>query len=536
MLNFPRWKALSIFFAVVLGMIFALPNLVNHDTWQRLPLVNGLKPLVLGLDLQGGSHVLLEVDRNELEGQLAKQLIADIRQTLREQKITYTGLGRVSKGVSVRITNPEQGDRAMEALRRLSQPVSAGLFGSAGNLNNDFEIRRDNDLIVFGITQAGLDAKIGRAIQQSLEIITKRINALGTTEPTIQRQGVDRILIQVPGLQDPNRLKALLGQTAKLQFRLVCESQPQSETDRPPPDCEEVADRDNQQQKLWVQTSSRATVDGEDLTDAQPTFDRRSNEPVVSFRFNQKGSLRFGKLTQENVGKPFAIVLDNRVVSAPVINEPILGGTGQISGRFTTQEASDLAIVLRSGALPAKLTVVEERTVGPSLGSDSIRAGVIATLIGTLGVVVFMLVGYGFFGLIANIALFANLAMLVGLLSALGATLTLPGIAGLLLTLGMAVDSNVLVYERIREEWRGGRSPVSAIETGFRAALATIVDANLTTFIAVAVLFGLGSGPVRGFAVTLGLGIATTVFTAFTLSRLIIAYWLSWSRPKTVPL
>jgi protein-export membrane protein SecD len=535
MLNFPRWKALSILFAVVLGIIFTLPNIVSHDTWQRLPLVNGLKPLVLGLDLQGGSHVLLEVDRNELEGQLAKQLIADIRQTLREQKITYTGLGRVNKGVSVRITNPEQADRAMEALRKLSQPVSTGLFDTGG-FNNDFELRRNNDLIVFGITPAGLDAKVGRAIQQSLEIIGKRINALGTTEPTIQRQGVDRILIQVPGLQDPERLKALLGQTAKLQFRLVCESQPQSATDRPPPDCEEVPDRENQQQILWVQTSSRATVDGEDLTDAQPTFDQRTNEPVVSFRFNQKGALRFGRLTQENVSKPFAIVLDNRVVSAPVINEPILGGTGQISGRFTTQEASDLAIVLRSGALPAKLTVVEERTVGPSLGSDSIRAGVVATLIGTVGVVIFMLAGYGFFGLIANIALFANLAMLVGLLSALGATLTLPGIAGLLLTLGMAVDSNVLVFERIREEWRGGRSPVSAIETGFRAALATIVDANLTTFIAVAVLFGLGSGPVRGFAVTLGLGIITTVFTAFTLSRLIIAYWLSWSRPKTVPL
>jgi len=536
MLNFPRWKALSIWFCVVLGMIFSLPNMVHHDTWQRLPLVNGLKPVVLGLDLQGGSHVLLEVDRNELESQLAKQLIADIRQTLREQKISYTGLGRVSKGVSVRITNPENIDRALEALRKLSQPVSTGLFGSGGSLSKDFDISRDNDLIVFGITQAGLDAKIGRAIQQSLEIVGKRINALGTTEPTIQRQGVDRILIQVPGLQDPERLKALLGQTAKLQFRLVCEGQPQSETDRPPPDCEEVADRDNQQQKLWVQTSSRATVDGEDLTDAQPTFDRRTNEPVVSFRFNQKGALRFGKLTQENVGKPFAIVLDNKVVSAPVINEPILGGTGQISGRFTTQEASDLAIVLRSGALPAKLTVVEERTVGPSLGSDSIRSGIIATVIGTGGVIFLMLVGYGFFGLIADFALFAHLVIVVGLLSMLGATLTLPGIAGLLLTLGMAVDSNVLVYERIREEWRSGRSPVSAIDTGFRAALATVVDANVTAFIAVVVLFSFGTGPVRGFAVTLGLGILTTVFTAFTLSRLIIAYWLRSSSPKEVPL
>jgi SecD/SecF fusion protein len=535
MLNFPRWKTLAIIFAVVLGIIFALPNAVDKQAWSKLPLVHELQPMVLGLDLQGGSHVLLEVDRVDLQNQLAKQMIGDIRQTLREQKIAYSGLGRSSTGVSVRITNPADVDRAMPALRRLSQPIDTGLFGG-GSFSNEFNIRRDGNLVAFDLTRPGLEAKIGRAIQQSLEIIGKRINALGTTEPTIQRQGVDRILIQVPGLQDPERLKALLGQTAKLQFRLVCETQPQAEGERAPVECEEVPDRQDPKQVLWVQTSSRATVEGEDLTDAQPTFDQRTNEPIVSFRFNQKGALRFGKLTQENVGRPFAIVLDNKVVSAPVINEPILGGTGQISGRFTTQEANDLAIVLRSGALPAKLTVVEERTVGPSLGSDSIRSGVFATVIGTIGVVIFMLVGYGFFGLIANIALFANLAMLVGLLSLLGATLTLPGIAGLLLTLGMAVDSNVLVFERIREEWRSGRSPVSAIETGFRAALATVVDANVTTFVAVAVLFGLGSGPVRGFAVTLGLGIITTVFTAFTLTRLIIAYWLWSYRPKAVPL
>jgi protein-export membrane protein SecD len=535
MLNFPRWKTLSIIFSVILGVIFALPNVVDRQAWSKVPLLHDLQPMVLGLDLQGGSHVLLEVDRADLENQLSKQLIGDIRQTLREQKIAYSGLGRSGLGVTVRITNPADVDRARSALGRLSQPIDTGLFGS-GAINNEFNIRRDGQLITFELTRAGLEAKIGRAIQQSLEIIGRRINALGTTEPTIQRQGVDRILIQVPGLQDPERLKALLGQTAKLQFRLVCEAQPQSAGERPPAECEEVPDQDNPEQVLWVQTSSRATVDGEDLTDAQPTFDNRTNEPIVSFRFNQKGALRFGKLTQENVGRPFAIVLDNKVVSAPVINEAILGGTGQISGRFTTQEANDLAIVLRSGALPAKLTVVEERTVGPSLGSDSIRAGVFATLIGTIGVLIFMLVGYGFFGLIANLALFANLAMLIGLLSLLGATLTLPGIAGLLLTLGMAVDSNVLVFERVREEWRRGRTPVSAIETGFREALATVVDANVTTFIAVAVLFGLGSGPVRGFAVTLGLGIITTVFTAFTLTRLIIAYWLWSYRPKEVPL
>jgi protein-export membrane protein SecD len=535
MLNFPRWKSISILLAVVLGVIFALPNVVGREIWSKLPVLHDLHPLVLGLDLQGGSHVLLEVDRADLNNQLAKQLIGDIRQALREQKIAYSGLGRAGAGVNVRITNPDDVSRAMSTLGKLSQPVNTGFFGS-GVASNDFNIRREGEVITFDPTKAGLEAKIGRAIQQSLEIIGRRINALGTTEPTIQRQGVDRILIQVPGLQDPERLKALLGQTAKLQFRLVCESQPQVAGERPPVDCEAVPDLKNTQQMLWVQTSSRATVDGEDLTDAQPTFDNRTNEPIVSFRFNQKGALRFGKLTQENVGRPFAIVLDNKVVSAPVINEPILGGTGQISGRFTTQEANDLAIVLRSGALPARLTVVEERTVGPSLGSDSIRAGVIATVIGTIGVVVFMLVGYGFFGLIANIGLLAHLSITVGLLSVLGATLTLPGIAGLLLTLGMAVDSNVLVYERIREESRAGRSPVNAIETGFRAALATIVDANMTTMIAVVVLFMLGSGPVRGFAVTLGIGTATTVFTAFTFSRLIIAYWLWSYRPKVVPL
>jgi protein-export membrane protein SecD len=535
MLHFSRWKALSILAAVFLGLLFALPNAFDQATWQRLPLVGELSPIVLGLDLQGGSHVLLEVDRADLETQLSKQLIADIRQSLREQKIKYSGLGRSGEAVSVRITDSADLDRALTELRKLSQPVATGIFGT-GSMTNEFDVSREGDVVRFVFTRGGLESKISRAVEQSLEILGKRIDDLGTREPTIQRQGVDRILIQVPGLQDPERLKDLIGKTAKLQFKLLCDSQPDdAEADKPPLDCEEFPMREAGAPPLWVQTSSRATVEGGDLVNAQVAQDQ-NNQIVVSFRFNQKGALRFGKLTQENVGRPFAIILDNVVMSAPVINEPILGGTGQISGRFTTEEASDLAIVLRSGALPAKLTVVEERTVGPSLGSDSIRAGVIATFIGLIGVVAFMVVGYGLFGVFANIALLANLVMLVGLLSFMGATLTLPGIAGLLLTLGMAVDSNVLVYERIREEWRSGRSPVSAIETGFRAAMATIIDANLTTLIAVAVLFGVGSGPVRGFAVTLGLGIFTTVFTAFTLTRLIIAWWLGATRPKEVPL
>lgn len=534
MLNFSRWKSLSILVAVFIGLLFALPNAVDQTFWKRLPLIGGLNPMVLGLDLQGGSHVLLEVDRKDLETQLSKQLIADIRQSLREQKIRYSGLGRAGDAVTVRITDAADHDKALAELKKLSQPVASGIFGT-GSIMNEFDVRREADVISFTFTTGGLESKISRAVEQSLEILGKRIDDLGTKEPTIQRQGVDRIVIQVPGLQDPERLKELIGKTAKLQFKLLCESQPGVEADKPPLECEEFPAPEEEVPRLWVQTSSRATVEGGDLVNAQPAFDQ-NNQPIVSFRFNQKGALRFGKLTQENVGRRFAIILDNVVMSAPVINEPILGGSGQISGRFTTEEAGDLAIVLRSGALPAKLTVVEERTVGPSLGSDSVRAGVIATVIGLVGVVAFMVIGYGLFGVFANIALLANLVMLVGLLSVMGATLTLPGIAGLLLTLGMAVDSNVLVYERIREEWRAGRSPISAVETGFRAAMATIIDANLTTLIAVAVLFFVGSGPVRGFAVTLGLGILTTVFTAFTLTRLIIAWWLRAARPKEVPL
>ena len=517
------------------GIIFALPNAVPLSARQQIPILNALNAMVLGLDLQGGSHLLLEVDRTDLENQLSKQLIGDIRQALREQKTKYSGLGRSADGVVVRITDPADRDKAFQALQKLSLPVSTGLFG-AGLLSKEFEVTHDGELVSFKFTQGGLEAKIGRAVDQSLEILSKRINASGMTEPTIQRQGIDRILIQVPGLQDPARLKQLLGQTAKLQFKLLCESQPAAEGQHPPPDCEEVSMKENPQRKMWVQTSSAATVEGEDLNDAQSTFDGRTNEPVVSFRFNQKGALRFGKLTQENVGHPFAIVLDNLVVSAPVINEPILGGSGQISGRFTTQEATDLAIVLRSGALPAKLVTVEERTVGPSLGSDSIRAGLVAAAIGLTGVVAFMLLSYSLFGVFAILALFANLALLLGILSIMQATLTLPGLAGIVLTMGMAVDSNVLVFERIREEWRGGRTPLSAIENGFIKALATIVDANVSTLLACLVLFGLGSGPIRGFAVTLALGIFTTIFTAYTLTRLIVAGWVWRARPKEIPL
>jgi protein-export membrane protein SecD len=533
MLRFTPVKAAAILLAVLIGTLFALPNVLPKSVRDMLPLNN---PVVLGLDLQGGSHVLLEVDQATLKDQYAKQLIGDIRQALREQKIRYTGLGRAGDTVSVRITDAADVDRAFEELRKLNGQVqSGGMFGT-GQPITIYNVSRDGDQIVFAFTPGGVEYKVGRAIEQSLDIVGKRINALGTTEPIIQRQGMDRILVQVPGLQDPTRLKELLGKTAKLSFRLLCNEQPTAAGERPPPECEALPEQKDPNVVMWVQTSSRATVEGEDLNDAQPAFDSRSNEPVVSFRFNQQGALRFGQLTRDNVGRPFAIVLDNEVVSAPRINEPILGGSGQISGRFTTDEANDLAIVLRSGALPAKLTIVEERSVGPSLGSDSIRAGVIACIIGMIGVLLFMVICYGLFGVFAVIAMAVNLVLLLGLLSVLGATLTLPGIAGIVLTMGMAVDANVLVYERIREEIKAGRTPINALETGFKMAFGTIFDANVTTLIAAAVLFGLGSGPIRGFAVTLALGIITTVFTAFTLTRLIVAVWVRYAKPKSIPI
>jgi preprotein translocase subunit SecD len=340
--------------------------------------------------------------------------------------------------------------------------------------------------------------------------------------------------VQVPGLQDPTRLKEILGKTAKLDFRMVDLSMsPEQVLATQPPEDSEILDGQNGGKYL---VEKRVLVSGADLVDAEPGFDPQTNQPIVNFRFNSTGARKFAEATEQNVGRPFAIVLDSKVVSAPVIREPILGGQGQISGDFTVQQANDLAILLRAGALPVPLTIVEENTVGPGLGQDSIRAGEHAAYLGAALVVLFMFTTYGLFGLFANIAVAVNVAMIFGVLSMLNATLTLPGIAGIVLTVGIAVDSNVLIYERIREEVRAGRTAINAIDAGFRRALATILDSNITTFIAAAVLFYIGSGPVRGFAVTLGVGILTSLFTAFTLTRLIMAYWVRMWRPRTVPI
>src|SRR5581483_3735182 len=475
--------------------------------------------IVLGLDLQGGSHILLEVDAPAVRKEQVQSLLDDVRRVLREARIGYTGLVARGNSVEVRVRESKDVETALAKLRQLSHSVGGIASLRGGGIISgqpSLDINETGGVIRLTPTDPALQQHISQAVEQSIQIVERRVNELGTVEPLIQRQGADRILVQVPGLQDPTRLKQLLGKTAKLDFRLVDMSTTvqQARQSGAPPDSEILPGVKNGESYL---IKKAVAVSGADLTDAQPGFDSRTSEPVVNFRFNSSGARRFAQITQENVGRPFAIVLDNQVISAPVIREPILGGSGQISGNFTVQEANDLAILLRAGALPAPLTIIEERTVGPGLGQDSIRKGEIAAYVGSILVILFMLVTYGLFGLFANVAVAINVAMIFGILSLLSATLTLPGIAGIVLTVGIAVDSNVLIYERIREELRAGRTPINAIDAGFSRALATIMDSNITTFIAAAVLFYIGTGPVRGFAVTLGVGILTTVFTAFTL-------------------
>ena len=534
MLYFSRWKTVLIWLAVVLAAFFAFPNLLTKDEAANLPEFLPSQQMTLGLDLQGGSHILLQVDRQDIIKERLESTADEVRRALRAAGIGYTGLSGTGQVVQVRIRDESRIEEAKTALSDLTDPVSSGLF-AGGTLREVTLEEPQPQLLRLTLTDEGIDYRVSNAVSQSIEVVRRRIDELGTTEPVIQRQGDNRILVQVPGLDDPQRLKDLLNQTAKLTFHLVDTSMPVQEAinGRPPASSEVLYSTDDPPVPYLIKKA--VEVSGESLTDAQAGFDQRTNEPIVTFKFDTKGAQRFGQITQQNVGLPFAIVLDDQVISAPVIREPILGGTGQISGSFTVQGANDLAILLRAGALPATLTVIEERTVGPGLGADSIAAGEIAGVIGAILVVGFMLVAYGFLGLVANIALIANVIMIIALLTVLGATLTLPGIAGIVLTVGMAVDSNVLIYERIREEHKSGRSLIQSIDLGFSRAFATILDANITTLIAAVILFYLGSGPVRGFAITLAIGIVTTVFTAFTLTRWLVAEWVRRRRPKELP-
>jgi preprotein translocase subunit SecD len=530
MLFFTRWKAAAILLTALVVCLCALPNFFSDSVIRHWPSW-AQRHIVLGLDLQGGSHLLLEVDAAAVRKEQLQAINDDVLRVLRQARIPFTGRAIRGNSVEVHISRDTDIDSALTKLRELSQPLT-GFAGSTGQ--RTINVTESGGTITLSPTEPAVTERVRQAVDQSIQIVERRVNELGLVEPTIQREGTDRILVQVPGLQDPSRLKEILGKTAKLDFRMVDVSMPPEQAEQAHSAESEILAGETPGQKYLIE--KRVLVSGGDLVDAQPGFDQRTNEPVVNFRFNSAGARKFAEVTQANVGKPFAIVLDNKVISAPVIREPILGGSGQISGNFNVQSANDLAILLRAGALPAPLTIIEERTVGPGLGQDSINAGEHAAYAGAALVIIFMFVTYGLFGLFANIAVAVNVAMIFGVLSLLSATLTLPGIAGIVLTVGIAVDSNVLIYERIREEVRAGRTAINAIDAGFSRALATILDSNITTFIAAAVLFYIGTGPVRGFAVTLGIGIITTLFTAFTLTRLIVAYWVRMWRPRVVPI
>ncbi len=529
MLYFSRWKAVATLLTALFICLFAVPNFFPEATVKSWPKW-AQRHVVLGLDLQGGSHILLEVDLNDVRKQRVELLRDDVRNALRGARLQFTGLAIRDLTVDVRIREESDFATALTKLRELSQPLG-GILSATGQRSVEV-VDAGNRVIRLTVTQPAITERVRQVVEQAIQIVERRINEIGTVEPLIQRQGVDRILVQVPGVDNPQRILDLLGRTAKLTFRLVdtTVSPDQAQQGRLPPDSELLFGPQKEGRPAYV-IEKREIITGSDLVDAQPGFDQRSSEPIVSFKFNINGARRFAQVTQENVGRPFAIVLDQEVISAPVIREPILGGSGQISGSFTVEQANDLAVLLRAGALPAKLTPIEQRVVGAGLGQDSITNGTRAAYLGAILVVLSMLLIYGKFGLIANVAVAVNVAMIFGVLSMLNATLTLPGIIGVVLTIGIAVDSNVLIYERIREEVRGGRTAIAAIDAGFTRALATILDSNITTFIAAAVLFFIGTGPVRGFAVTLGVGIITTVFTAFTLTRLIVSWWVRWARP-----
>jgi len=521
MLYFGKWKIALVVLVCLAGIVFALPNALGLDE-DDLP--DWWQPVTLGLDLQGGSHLLLEVGTEEVVAEQLTGLVEAARAELREARIRYRDLG-VAQGpdgirmVNVRIPRADERAAAEDILEDIDPQVTTVEAGADG-------------LFRLGYTEDALDERKISAVQQSIEIVRRRVDELGTREPTIQRQGDRRIIVQLPGVDDPERIKRLIGQTAKLTFHLVDANASVEDAlrGRVPPGSMLLPSAEEGGGQLVVRR--RVDVSGDRLTDAQPTF--QDGQPVVSFRFDTVGGRRFGNTTSENVGRQLAIVLDREVISAPVIREPILGGSGVISGSFTVQTAQDLALLLRAGALPAPLTILEERTVGPGLGADSIQAGTIASALGLVLVIVFMALAYGRYGLYADTALLLNLCLLLGALSALGATLTLPGIAGIVLTVGMAVDANVLIFERIREEARGGRSPMNAADAGFRSAFKTILDSNVTTLIAAALLFQFGSGPVRGFAVTLGIGILTSMFTAIMVTRLMVATDLRRGRGRAV--
>jgi preprotein translocase subunit SecD len=521
MLSFPPWKIALIWTICVLGLIFAIPNLLPAATVQRLPDWLPRRQVNLGLDLRGGSYLLYRVDMGPVVHDALNDVVDALRPRLLDEHIGYSGgLRVVDNHVVFGLRNPGRVDDLRAAVKKLAPELRMAVGG--------------HDEISLAFRRTALDTRQSNAVRRSIEIIRRRIDESGVKEPTIEQAGADRIIVELPGVSDPERLQRLIGKTAKLTFQLVDTGVPvrQAQAGQIPPGDELLPAAPGAGGGPYV-VRRLIAVDGGELTNADATI--QNNEPVVDFTLNALGTRRFATVTHDNVGTPLAIVLDDKVISAPVIKEPIPGGRGVISGNFTVRSASDLALLLRAGALPAPLTVLAQRTVGPGLGRDSIRDGTIACVVAIVLVVVFMVLFYGLFGVFADVALCFNLCLLIASLSVLGATLTLPGIAGIVLTLGMAVDANVLVYERLREELRAGRTPISALDAGFRRAFGTILDSHVTTLVAGGLLYWLGAGPVKGFAVTLSLGVITSLFSALLVTRLQIVVWYRRTRPKIIP-
>ncbi len=519
MLQFESWKKLLVLLVIALGVVYALPNLVPTADDNNSSFLPG-QQINLGLDLQGGSHLLMLVDMDVVQTERLNSLSETIRQEFRTEKIRFNDLKIEDRMVSVSLRKAGDIGAAEEIFNELGRGLTTTNEGQSYQISFD---------------ETGLTELRNQTVEQSMEIIRRRIDPDGTKEPIIQRQGKDRVLVQLPGIDDPEVIKRLLGRTAKLTFQLVDTTITGAEAltrGRVPPGSV-LLPGDGENSQSYV-VEKRVMVSGEMLDGATASFDQ-NNRPSVSFTLNATGAKKFGRVTGANIGRPFAIVLDGKVVSAPTIQSQIFG-SGQITGQFTVKETNELALILRAGALPAPLIVLEERSIGPGLGADSVVAGKIAAIVGLIMVIIYMLLSYGLFGALADVALMVNIVLILAALSVLQATLTLPGIAGIVLTMGMAVDANVLVFERIREELRRGRSVMAAIDGGYQRAISTIVDSNLTTLFAALFLYLFGSGPIKGFAVTLAIGILTSLFTAVMVTRLLIIMWLERKRPRALEL
>ena len=530
-MNQSPFRVFVILFVAIAGILLAAPNFLPKSVQEALPGWLPQPGLVLGLDLQGGSHLLLGVNQESI----VSQRLSDLRRDARNVLATQNGIGNIittdvaRNTLNIELTDPSQKAQAETAIRGLQNTLSDFMFSGVGVDELSFGETGDGRLTIT-LTPDGINQRMSSLVAQSMEVIRSRIDELGTTEPTIQRQGDTRVMVQVPGFGDSERLKNIISQTARLTFHMVYPGMTadQAEAQGLPAGTMILPSQDGGRELLYEDVA----IGGESLVDAQPAYDQQRGIPVVSFKFDTRGAITFGELTSRNVNQRFAIVLDNTVITAPVIQQPITGGSGQISGSFTTASANDLAVLLRAGALPASLDVIEERTVDASLGADSIQAGFTAGVVASILVLAFMVVAYGLWGVFANISLILNIILIFAALSTLGATLTLPGIAGIVLTIGMAVDANVLIYERMREEQASGKSPLQAINAGFQRAWGTIIDSHLTQLVAAVVLYFMGSGPIQGFAVTLGLGILTSLFTAYTVTSFQVNLWYKRVRPK----